>query len=108
MKPRLLDELGRARRSAGLTQDELASRAGLSRLTVHRIEHGGIDPRLSTLQEVARALGLELLLVPAALRPELESFVRAGGRFLAQPEGASAPRSIVSALTDDLSDEDEV
>lgn len=102
MAHRLAADLVRARRAAGLTQGQLAARAGLSRLTVHRVEHGQIDPRLSTLVEMARALGIELLAVPAALRPELETFVRAGGKLLGQPEGASAPRSIVSVLTDPL------
>lgn len=85
------------RRAAGWTQDQLASRAGLSRMTVQRTESGGIDPRLSTLQVMARALGLELMVVPEALRPQLEEFVRAGGRYLAQAPGAGAPPSVAEA-----------
>lgn len=87
-----------ARRAAGLQQDELARRAGVSRMTVQRLEAGTIDPRVSTVTVLARALGLELLLVPTALRPEVEGFVQSGGRVLGQPSGVAAPPSIVDTL----------
>jgi hypothetical protein len=67
-------------------------------MTVQRTESGQIDPRLSTLTELARALGLELMTVPSALRPVLEDFVRSGGRVLGQPAGIGAPPSIVETL----------
>ena len=56
----LIAELQAARKRQGLKQQELAERAGLSRMTVQRIESGAIDPRLSTLVEMARVLGLTL------------------------------------------------
>jgi transcriptional regulator with XRE-family HTH domain len=94
----LLNELEAARKARGLTQAELAERSGVNRMTVGRLE-AGLDPRLSTLQALARSLGLELMLVPKGLRPALEDFVRAGGRLLAQPAGVGAPRSVVDQLT---------
>ncbi|RYF76360.1 MAG: XRE family transcriptional regulator [Comamonadaceae bacterium] len=94
----IIEELERARKAAGLTQDALARRAGLSRMTVQRIEAGQIDPRLSTLLELARALDLDLMPVPSALRPQLEDFVRSGGRLLGQPAGLAAPPSIAQTL----------
>jgi transcriptional regulator with XRE-family HTH domain len=94
----ITQELENARKAAGLSQDELAGRAGLSRMTVQRTESGQIDPRMSSLLVMARALGMELMLVPSALRPELESFVRSGGRFLGQAAGAGAPPSIAETL----------
>ncbi|WP_326542508.1 helix-turn-helix transcriptional regulator [Pseudorhodoferax sp.] len=94
----IVRQLTQARKSAAQTQAALAEAAGLSRMTVQRIEAEEIDPRLSSLLEMARVLGLELLAVPAALRPELEAFVRAGGRLLAQPAGAGAPPSVVDAI----------
>lgn len=97
----LTEELEKARKAASLSQEALATRAGLSRMTVQRIESGQIDPRLSTLLEMARVLGLELMTVPAALRPQLEDFVRSGGRLLGQPAGAGAPPSIAQSLADD-------
>jgi transcriptional regulator with XRE-family HTH domain len=96
----LPEELESARKSASLTQDELALRAGLSRMTVQRTESGQIDPRVSSVMEMARALGMDVMLVPSALRPELESFVRSGGRFLGQPAGAGAPPSVAETLAE--------
>lgn len=94
----LTHELENARKAARLSQDELAERAGLSRMTVQRTESGQVDPRISSLLVMARALGMDLMLVPLALRPELESFVRSGGRFLGQAAGAGAPPSIAETL----------
>jgi transcriptional regulator with XRE-family HTH domain len=96
MKNRLIiiDALETAREAQGVTQAELASRAGTSRVTVGRIE-AGFDPKLSTFYELARALGLELTLVPKSLAGEVQAFLRSGGRSLAQPVGASAPPSVV-------------
>lgn len=62
----LIAELQAARKRLGLKQQELAEQAGLSRMTVQRIESGAIDPRLSTLAEMARVLGLELVAVASA------------------------------------------
>lgn len=94
----ILDGLAQARKAAGLSQAELAHRAGLSRMAVQKVESGATDPRLSTLQVMARALGMELMLVPADIRPELEQFVQSGGRALAQPPGVEAPPSIIDDI----------
>lgn len=61
----LVARLTEARKTAHLTQAELAERAGLSRMTVQRLEGGNLDPRLSTLQELTRVLGMELHAVPS-------------------------------------------
>jgi DNA-binding XRE family transcriptional regulator len=97
MSTALQSELESARRAAGVSQQELASRAGLSRMTVQRTESHEIDPRLSTVIEMARALGMDVMLVPTVLRPDLENFVRAG-KYLAQPPGGDAPPSVVDTL----------
>lgn len=87
-----------ARRALGLSQEALARRAGLSRLTVQKLESGAIDPRLSTLVVLLRALELDLVLVPSAYKEPVETFVRAGARAVAQPAGVGAPPSIVDVL----------
>jgi DNA-binding XRE family transcriptional regulator len=94
----LIKELEAARKAADLSQDQLATSAGLSRMTVQRTEAGQIDPRLSSVAAMAKTLGMDVMLVPTALRPELESFVRSGGRFLGQPAGSGAPLSIAQTL----------
>jgi transcriptional regulator with XRE-family HTH domain len=58
--------LQEARRRAGLTQRELAERAGTSQSAIARIERGRQLPSLDTLQRLLRAcdLDLELRIVP--------------------------------------------
>ena len=94
----LIQELEAARKAHDMSQEQLALGAGLSRMTVQRTEAGQIDPRLSSITAIAKTLGMEVMLVPTALRPELESFVRSGGRFLGQPAGSGAPLSIAQTL----------
>ncbi len=45
------------REDAGMTQDALATAAGLGRVTLVRIENGEQSPRYETLVALARALG---------------------------------------------------
>ena len=94
----IVANLAAARKAAALTQSDLAGAAGLSRMTVQRIESEEIDPRLSTILEMSRALGMEPMLVPSDLRGEVEAFLRSSGRILGQPTGAGAPPSIVDDL----------
>ena len=94
----LIQELEAARKAHDMSQEQLALGAGLSRMTVQRMEAGQIDPRLSSVAAIAKTLGMDVMLVPTALRPELESFVRSGGRFLGQPAGSGAPLSIAQTL----------
>jgi DNA-binding XRE family transcriptional regulator len=49
-------DLARARRAAGLTQEELAGRIGVDRSTVGRWEAGAVDPTLWARGELARVL----------------------------------------------------
>ena len=86
------------RKARKMSLEALAVEAGVSRLTVQRMEAGKIDPRLSTVEEIGRALGLELVFVPTALKREVETFLQSGGRTLAQPAGAGAPRSVIDLL----------
>jgi transcriptional regulator with XRE-family HTH domain len=56
------DRLKRLRKAAEMTQQALASAAGLSISVVVQIESGKIpDPRVSTLRALAKALGVGLL-----------------------------------------------
>ncbi len=50
--------LKRWRRSRGLTQHALAHRAGLSTVWIIQMEKGRVDPSLSTLRKLAKALKL--------------------------------------------------
>jgi transcriptional regulator with XRE-family HTH domain len=49
-----------ARRRAGITQRELARRAGVPQPTVSRIERGVVSPSVDTLDRLLRHTGMEL------------------------------------------------
>ncbi|MPM80673.1 hypothetical protein SDC9_127723 [bioreactor metagenome] len=95
MTDALIDSLAAARKAQKITQAELAERAGLSRMAVQRTETGDVDPRYSTLAEMARVLGMQMMAVPADLVPALQAFIQSGGKFLGQPTDADAPPSVV-------------
>ena len=62
MKAALL--LRQARRLAGLTQRQLAVRAGVPQATIGRIEAGLVAPRVDTLEGLLRETGQELGIGP--------------------------------------------
>jgi len=90
--------LRHSRKAKDLTQSELASVAGVSRMTIQRLEADGVDTKLSTLIDVARATQLELMLVPASLRHELEDFIRSGGKLIGIEPGIEAPQTAVQEM----------
>jgi ribosome-binding protein aMBF1 (putative translation factor) len=64
MEYAVLRELTRARKEKGLTQLELAEKTGAKQQVISRMENKEASPTLKTLCNVARALDLELKLVP--------------------------------------------
>ena len=64
---KMAGELLRLRKKQGLSQSEVARRAGLKQPAIARLESGAVKPTLDTIQRVAHALGreLELTLLPA-------------------------------------------
>lgn len=74
------DLIGQIRRRAGLSQAELARRAGMARSVVNAYEHGRRQPGADALARLAGAAGLELRLAPAVRRLDDER----AGRLLAQ------------------------
>ena len=60
------------RKQAGMTQEELANRAGLQRTHVGRIEAGRYAVTLETVQAIAQTLGMTVDIVD----PKLEGLSR--------------------------------
>jgi len=56
------DRVRRAREEAGISQSELARRMGTNQAAIARIELGGVDPKLSTIDRINRALETELVI----------------------------------------------
>lgn len=69
-----------ARRAAGLSQAELARRAGLPRSVVNVYERGRREPGIGAVERILAAAGLELRVAPAVRRLDPER----AGRILAE------------------------
>jgi transcriptional regulator with XRE-family HTH domain len=68
--------LKEAREKRGWTQRDLARRLGLTQAHISGIESGKIVPRYDTLLELVRILARDLLMVPRALVPVVQSLIR--------------------------------
>jgi transcriptional regulator with XRE-family HTH domain len=60
LRERFAENLKAARKSAGLTQEELARRCALHRTEISLLERAGRAPRLGTLVKLASALDSNL------------------------------------------------
>lgn len=79
-----MDELIlKARRLAGLSQDELARRSGTSRPTLSAYERGRKSPSLMTTKRIVRAAGFELDIAPAV---SFQEFRTPRGRVVVVPD----------------------
>jgi transcriptional regulator with XRE-family HTH domain len=65
-----------ARHKKNLSQRDLSAVSGVPQSHISKIEKGAVDLRLSSLVELARALDLEVTLVPRAAVPAVQSIVR--------------------------------
>ena len=68
--------LKEVREKRGWTQRDLASRLGRTQTHISGIESGKIVPRYDTLLELVRILDRDLLMVPRALVPVVQSIIR--------------------------------
>ena len=69
---RLVEELAGQRKSARLSQTEVAARMGTSQSAVARLESGDADVRASTLERYAAAIGSQITWRPPG-RPDGEA-----------------------------------
>ena len=78
----VIDDLVRAREAMGVTQSAIARSMGVSQPTVSGFEHEASDPRLSTVQRYARAVGLRVVVT---LTADTESQGAGSERYVARP-----------------------
>jgi len=75
----LLVEIGQmlkaARQASAMTQEQVASLAGISRPRYRDIETGVAAGRATTLINIARALSLEMMLIPQAMVPAVQALL---------------------------------
>ena len=86
-----------ARQKHGWSQRDLASRLGIGQRHISGIESGKIVPRYDTLLEMVRMLDRDLIMVPRALVPVVQSLVR---DHLTNQEGEGEERSLYATDRD--------
>jgi transcriptional regulator with XRE-family HTH domain len=74
----------KARQAAALSQRELSAKSGVPQAQISKFENGAVDLRVSSLVSIARALGLEMELVPQKALPAVHAIMR-GGNAAAKP-----------------------
>jgi len=65
-----------ARLASGMTQEQVADLAGISRPRYRGVVARAAAARATTLTNIARALGMEVMLIPQALVPAVETLLR--------------------------------
>lgn len=89
----IVRSLKEAREAKGLSQRDLEARTGVPQSHISKIENGGTDIRLSSLIEIARALDLDLKLVPRKAVPAVDTVVRSAAPVPA-PKSGEAQRQL--------------
>ncbi|KQW34900.1 MULTISPECIES: helix-turn-helix transcriptional regulator [unclassified Ensifer] len=96
MRSEALLQIGRLlktkRKGSRLTQEQVAGMAGISRPRYREIETGSAAARTTTLINIARALGLEIMLIPQAMVPAVDALLRPNDdddlpAFMSRPDG---------------------
>jgi transcriptional regulator with XRE-family HTH domain len=84
-----------ARLDKALSQRALSDKVGIPQGHLSKIENGDVDPRLSSVIEIARALDYEIAFVPRALLPAIQSLERGASRT-----GQPTHREVSAAVQD--------
>lgn len=93
---KLLRQLVQARKTKGWTQAQLGMRLGMPQSHVSQMEQGQIDLRSGSLNEWARALDFELVLVPRQLLPAVQHLLH----------GEAEEQSLAASLLNETSDDE--
>jgi predicted transcriptional regulator len=74
----IASQLRVGRETAGLSQRAVSAMSGVQQGQLSKIENGAVDPRLSSIEQIARSLGLELVLVPRRSLTAVQAVLDAG------------------------------
>lgn len=86
----LIQEIRDRRTDAGVSQRALSVRSGLTQGHISQIETGTLEPGLSSLIDMARALDLEVVLVPKKFLPAVQGVLRQTQAEPLSPEAGDA------------------
>src|ERR1700674_3558803 len=86
----LIHEIRDRRTEAGVSQRALSARSGLTQGHISQIETGMLEPGLSSFIDMARALDLEVVLVPKKFLPAVQGILRQTQAEPLSPEGGDA------------------
>ncbi len=73
----IAETLHKARVQKGLSQRKLGDKVGIPQSHLSKIENAGIDLQTSSLIEIARALDLEVMLIPRPLITTVKGLISA-------------------------------
>jgi len=76
----IADALSGAREQKGLSQRALGKRVGFPQSHISKIESAAVDLQTTSLIEMARALDLEVVLIPRSLLPAVQALQRRSAR----------------------------
>jgi transcriptional regulator with XRE-family HTH domain len=92
----LIQEIRERRTDVGVSQRSLSTRSGLTQAHISQIETGSLEPGLSSFIDMARALDLELVLVPKKLLPAVQGIIRQTPAQQFSPESGAAALSEIT------------
>lgn len=100
----IIAKLRDQRQRQKMTQVQLGQLLGAPQSQITRIERGGSDIRLSTLLEMAHALGLEPVLIPKTLLPAVRHLL-ARERSSSESSATAPPRRLLGNEPEDTNAE---
>ena len=103
----LLKQLKKRRLELNLTQNDMSLRIGVSRQQYQKLESKG-NPRLDTLELVAKGLNSELMLIPAEKVAAVRGILESSGSSIADEEKKRGSKSLPDAPWQDLLEDDEL
>ncbi len=83
--------LRRQRIQHHLTLENLTGKLSMSPQHLSEIESGKHDPHLSSIERMAEAMGMTVLIVPEAMAPELRRYIAHNGRSYTTKPFTSQP-----------------
>ena len=85
--------LRRQRNQRHLTLDDVSDMTSMSPQHLSEIESSKRDPRLSSIERMADAIGLTLLLVPEHMAPDMRRYIATTGRVFVANTNLTAQQS---------------